>query len=122
MKRKMDLIRAILLDVKKRQPACGIWEAEPFFEGKDSATVVEHLNLLINEGYLTGDANYIPESGFWEVSGINLTWQAHEFLSLSRNDCIWKTAKEKILGAGIAFSVPLLMELLTNLAKAKLDL
>lgn len=122
MTRNMDLIRAILLDVEKRKPACGIWDAEPFFEGKDSATVVEHLNLLIEEGYLTGAADYIPESDFSEVSNINLTWKGHEFLSLSQDSGIWKSAKDKILDAGIAFSIPLLMEYLKNLAKLKLGL
>lgn len=122
MTRNMDLIRVILLDVEKRKPACGIWDAEPFFEGKDSATVVEHLNLLIEEGYLTGAADYIPESDFSEVSNINLTWKGHEFLSLSRDNGIWKTAKDKILDAGIAFSIPLIMEYLKNLAKSKLGL
>lgn len=122
MTRNMDLIRAILLDVEKRKPACGIWDAEPFFEGKDSATVVEHLILLIEEGYLTGAADYIPESDFSEVSNINLTWKGHEFLSLSQDSGIWKSAKDKILDAGIAFSIPLLMEYLKNLAKLKLGL
>lgn len=122
MTRNMDLIRAILLDVEKRKPAYGIWETEPFFEGKDVATVMDYLNLLINEGLLTGTADYIPESGFSEVSNINLTWKGYEFLSLSRDDCIWKTAKDKILNAGVAFSISLLMEYLKNLAKSKIGL
>lgn len=122
MTRNMELIRAILLDVEKRKPAYGIWEAQPFFEGKDAATVIEHLNLLINEGFLTGTASYIPESDFSEVSDINLTWTGYEFLSLSRDDSVWKIAKDKILDTGIAFSLSLLMEYLKNLAKSKLGL
>ena len=122
MTRNMNLIRAILLDVEKRKPACGIWDAEPFFEGKDSATVVEHLNLLIEEGYLTGAADYIPESDFSEVSNINLTWKGHEFLSLSCDESIWNMAKEKIIDAGKSFCISLLMEYLKTLAKSKLGL
>lgn len=122
MTRNMNLIRAILLDVEKRKPACDIWEAEPFFEGKDTATVIEHLNWLINEGYLTGTADYIPESDFSEISNINLTGKGYDFLCRDRNNRILKTAKDKILDAGIAFSIPLLMEYLKNLAKAKLGL
>ena len=122
MTRNMDLVRTILLDVEKRKPACGTWESEPFLEGKDKAMVVEHLNLLINEGFLTGTADYIPESGFSEVSDINLTWKGYEFLSLSRDDGIWKMAKDKILKEGISFSISLLMEYLKTLAKSKLGL
>lgn len=122
MTRNMDLVRTILLDVEKRKPACGTWDYEAFLEGEDTAKVVEHLNLLINEGFLTGKASYIPESDFSEVSDINLTWKGYEFLSLSRDDSIWKIAKDKILDTGIAFSLSLLMEYLKNLAKSKLGL
>lgn len=122
MTRNMELIRAILLDVEKRKPAYGIWEAEPFFEGKDAATVIEHLNLLINEGFLIGTADYIPESDFSEVSNINLTWKGYEFLSLSRDDSIWKIAKDKILKELGTVSISVLMKYLENLAKSKLGL
>jgi hypothetical protein len=122
MTRNMDLVRTILLDVEKRKPACGTWEFEPFLEGKDTTTVVEHLNLLINEGLLTGTASYIPESDFSEVSDINITWKGYEFLSLSRDDSIWKIAKDKILKELGSIPISLLMEYMKNLAKSKLGL
>lgn len=122
MTRNMELIRAILLDVEKRKSAYGIWEAEPFFEGKNAATVTEHLNLLINEGFLTGTADYIPESDFSEVSNINLTWKGYEFLSLSRDDSIWKIAKDKILKELGSIPISMLMEYMKKLAKYKLGL
>lgn len=122
MKRDMDLIRSILLDVEERKPAYESWDPKSFFEDKDAAVVAEHMNLLISEGYLTGTVDYTPQSDSCFFSAIDLTWKGHEFLSLSREKHVWKVAKDKILDAGLAFSMPLLMECLKNVAKKYLNL
>lgn len=122
MKRDMDLIRSILLDIEERKPAYECWDPKPFFEDKDAAVVAEHMNLLISEGYLSGTVDYIPQSNRCFFSAIDLTWKGHEFLSLSRESRVWKVAKDKILDAGLAFSMPLLMDCLKNVAKKFLNL
>lgn len=122
MKRDMDLIRAILLDIETRKPAYERWDAETFFKGKDVAVVVEHVNLLIKANFLTGKAIYNPQDNSCSLFGIDLTWNGHEFLSLSRESRVWKIAKDKIIDAGLAFSMPLLMESLKNVAKNGLNL
>lgn len=122
MKRDMELIRSILLDIEERKPAYECWDPKPYLEGKDAAVVAEHMNLLISEGYLTGTVDYIPQSNRCFFSALDLTWMGHEFLSLSRENRVWKVAKDKILDAGLAFSMPLLMEYLKNVAKKYLNL
>ena len=121
MKRDMDLIRAILLDIETRKSAYERWDAETFFKGKDVAVVVEHLNLLIKANFLTGKAIYSPQENTCSLFGIDLTWNGHEFLSLSRENRVWEIAKKKIIDAGLAFSMPLLMGCLKNIAKKYLN-
>ena len=118
MKRDMELIRSILLDIEERKPAYECWDPKPYLEGKDAAVVAEHMNLWI----MTGTVDYIPQSNRCFFSALDLTWKGHEFLSLSRENRVWKVAKDKILDAGLAFSMSLLMEYLKNVAKKYLNL
>lgn len=115
MKRDLDLVRKILLAV----------EADPRFDGRRLLApdicsdvgisgrpiqeISYHLELLIKEGFLEGNAGPLRPT----IS--KLTWKGHEFLDDIRDDSIWAKAKQRVSGLqSVAFSV------LAEIAKAEI--
>lgn len=114
MKRDMDLIRQILVHLEGLdQPAL---QTVPEFEGSTQARVLEHIRLLIDAGLITavdattfGGPNYI---------NIKMTWAGHEFVTVVRDDEIWKKTKQGASKLG-SWTFALLADLATGLIKAK---
>ena len=89
MKRDMDLIRQILLEIEK----------EP---------VLGRMISLDIESYSPEEASYhvmiLNEAGLIEATALDghrwipkrLTWQGHEFLDAARSEKVWKRAIETI--------------------------
>ena len=44
-----------------------------------------------------------------EYIGINLTWDGQDFLRSSRDNALWKKAKETIINSGVGFTVQSLL-------------
>jgi hypothetical protein len=92
MKRDMDLVRRILMDIE----ACPEADAQPGylqldFEGHSTEEVMYHVQLL-------GEAGLIETQDQSDLAGFRifpqrLTWQGHEFLDAIRKDTIWEKAK-----------------------------
>jgi transcriptional regulator with XRE-family HTH domain len=60
MKRDMELIRSILLDIEERKPAYECWDPKPYLEGKDAALFFKALR--------TPYLNNSQELRFWVYS------------------------------------------------------
>lgn len=114
MKRDMDLIRLLLLQVEG--------EEKPDLKDVSEEQQVYHMTLLIEAGLVKGHA--IDDSRGQPAGVIvqRLTWQGHEFLDVARNSSIWKTALDRIKSAGVTIGLPVLQEILTSLAKKQLKL
>ena len=122
MKRDMDLVRKILLQLEKECDATGIRLApspvHTTVKGYSEREIFYHLRLL-------SDANLIKlenESGYGcDVAfAKRLTWKGHEFLELSRDESIWMKAKEVTKKAGKSFSFELLTRTLLRLLESKI--
>ncbi|MGI8966702.1 MAG: DUF2513 domain-containing protein [Limisphaerales bacterium] len=73
MKREMDLIRLLLLEVEGELP-------KPNLESYTEEKQVYHMALLIDAGYVDGSVAQ-DSSGFpVGTNPIRLTWEGHEFL------------------------------------------
>lgn len=105
LKRDMDLIRSILLEI----------------EGKESTTSWVTLSL---EGYSDEQINYhldlLDQVGFLEVKKFslerhmvrNITMRGHDFLDNAKNESVWEKTKTVIKDHGGSASMQVIVELL----------
>ena len=89
MKRDMDLIRAILLEVEKSPSLGGCRIEIP----KRSREELYYNAQLAQEAGLI-DGRFLPNSAEFHV--LRLTYEGHEFLDAARNDTLWAKAKETV--------------------------
>jgi hypothetical protein len=124
MKRDMDLLRDILIQVELSP---NFWEPDSVIEKEVEIEIPEyskkeinyHLKLLVDSGFL-----YTQGNGSLRYRHIvGLTWNGHEFLDLMREDTIWNRAKEVMKKTGgMAFEVLLkvLLEYATSSALGRI--
>lgn len=110
MKRDMDLIRSILLQIEESDACDGLNGITDIrVDGYSHEYVSYHVQLLEGSGLIKaremghrmwGDRAIID----WFVA--SLTWEGHEFLDAARNDERWKQAKAVADKAGgLSFEV-----------------
>lgn len=97
MKRDMDLLRKILLEVEKLPPGHRA-SGELAISGEDQATLNEHTWMLYESGYIEGvDAGH---SGIGQACWpTRLTMEGHDFIDSIRDDTIWEKTKQFIQGS-----------------------
>jgi hypothetical protein len=94
MKRDMDLIRRILLDVEEKAGSNPIKSFDLAIPGYSPEVVSHHVLLLQQAGLLTA-VNFSSSDGF-DVRPKALTWDGHEFLASARNDTVWNKVKDQV--------------------------
>jgi hypothetical protein len=88
MKRDMDIIRTILLEVEKNCDPCEILKIH--VDGKADEIVAAHINLM-------GEAGLVkPVTDDARPRGMGLTWGGHEFLDTIRESSTWMKLKGKL--------------------------
>lgn len=111
MKRDMDLIRQILMDVQEI-PA-GEYANGFKYDGVDQATILAHLELLIEAGLVRGRVTRTQE-GFGPCAISDLTWEGHDFLSAARNNELWEKAKKAMIDGTVSFTFSMLKKWLES--------
>ena len=96
MKRDMDLIRLILLEIEKSDP---YQVFRPNLCGYQDKEVSYHLELLISAGLVEGQMHYT--GGMTANPVVKLSWVGHDFLDDIRSDSIWKKTKELLKNEGL---------------------
>jgi len=119
MKRDMDLIRKLLLQLEELD-GTGVSPSN-LLEGYTGEQIGYHAFLLADAGLAIGcdcssSSSFLPQ---YDLNG--LTWNGHEFLDAARNETNWKKAKERFSGVG-GFSLSVLKELLVALMKQQIGL
>ena len=119
MKRDMDLVRAILIDVEQ----CSDWAGGdlPEFDKWSQAEVGYHVKIMIEVGLLDGCEQTGDGDVGYNFGGIELTWTGHEFLAMARDNTAWKKAKAK-MGKASVFGFSILQALLIDYAKKSVGL
>ena len=95
MKRDMELIRRVLLEVEARPDAHTARLQLPEYP---DAVVSHHVGLLVQAGLLEGQSYVGSDEEDWYPS--KLTWEGHEFLDNIRNDAVWKEVTRKVTATG----------------------
>jgi hypothetical protein len=93
MKRDMDLIRAILLEIEKLPDDLESHNIE--MENATPEEVTYHVRLLAQAGLIEAEDFSTFAGTRWQPRG--LTWNGHEFLDAARSDTVWRKAKEIVI-------------------------
>ncbi len=92
MKRDMDLVRKILLDVEESDE----WRHSAVtIERLDDEMVSYHVKLLHQAGLIEAVDKTSLGTLCWHPT--TLTWDGHEFLDAARDESRWGTAKNTLL-------------------------
>ena len=103
MKRDMDLIRNILLEVEARPTVTGIDLVE--IPGHEQDEISYHVKLLSDAGFLEAhDLRTMAPDGF-RYAPTALTNAGHDFLDAARNKIVWTKTMDKI--SEVSNSAPL---------------
>ena len=118
MKRDMDLIRDILLEIEKSSDESNRIEIHSVGE-YSSSEINGHLKLLVDVGYV--DANTISsfEGTTYLIRG--LTWDGHEFLNDVRSENVWSGVKEKLKRVGGSASLSVIKQVAAEISKRLMD-
>jgi len=113
MKRDIDLIKEILIQIEKSNQVKGWINIQ--IPGRSSKEVYYHIKLLHEAGLIEA-VNQSTKSGFMWVAK-SLTWNGHEFLDAARNDTVWENLKNKVKehGGNVPFYV--VKDLLVQISK-----
>jgi hypothetical protein len=104
MKRDMDLIRALLLDVEGETPQdLSKWSEE---------TQVYHLALLIESNLVHGAASLDGKGVPTHAHATYLSWEGHEFIDAARNEGVWNQALTSIKSSVGSVSLSVIQQLL----------
>ena len=96
MKRDLDLIRKILLEVESCTNVRGVDTSMIKVSGTSTDVIKYHVGLLVDAGLITGKRVQLLESSGAFYLQLNLTSRGHEFLDNARNDSIWQTVKKEL--------------------------
>jgi acyl-CoA synthetase (AMP-forming)/AMP-acid ligase II len=120
VKRDMDLVRKILLEIEASPEDS--WDSDEDFEieGYDHETVMRHIGMLHEAGLVQaldastmGGVAFIPR---------RLTWDGHEFLDAARNEQVWTRTKATIRQHGGSVPFEVMKALLVATGKSMLGL
>jgi len=125
MKRNLNLIRKILLDIENAPPGKVISASNFDYEEFEELIIAEHLKLLLDAKFLEGKfMQDFLSNGSIEIfcSIYRLTWDGHEFLANAKNDTIWKKVKSQAEEKGVSTSMFILNQVLASEVKKRLGL
>jgi hypothetical protein len=112
MKRDMDLVRQILLQIEAAQQPRG--PVKLTIPGHSEEEVSYHVKLPAQAGLITAVDNSTMQSVSWQAAG--LTWPGHEFLDSIKNETVWDKTKAVVKEKGGAISFEVLKGLVTKVA------
>lgn len=116
MKRDMDLVRNILLEIENKDKGDGRW-IEILIPEVDDKTLQEHLFLMFRSGLIEGNDGSTMSSR--EFLPKRLTWTGHDFIDSVRDPEIWRKTKESANAAG-GFTLELLGDIAKGLLKTQI--
>jgi hypothetical protein len=119
MKRDMDLVRQILLEMERRSSY--VEQLKPItIEGRSDEEVSYHIMLLHEAGLMEasgmtggGRLHWIPQS---------LTWEGHEFLDAARDDTRWNKMKVMVKEKAGAVGFEVVKQVLVVMARQAMGL
>lgn len=118
MKRDMDLVRLVLLEVEKNDNPMRAIEIQ--IDDYSPDEVSYHVMLLEQAGYLTA-INLSHQRGI-AYRPKAMTWEGHEFLSAIKSGSIWNRVKAKLAAAATDAPLSVIKQLAMKYAAEALGL
>lgn len=121
MKRDMDLVRSLLLQLEEHPHGYPPDDIE--MDGYSEEEVGYHFLLMVEAGLIEGEEFSTIGSSSPSVIPTRLTWYGHDFLDACRDSKRWKKAQgifAKLGGVTMDVAIKILSELLTKQAEALL--
>ena len=109
MKRDMDLVRQLLIEIEQESE----WPGGKCVVPEDASRTY-HLHLLIQAGLVEGEENQVRGGAPPRFPITGLTWQGHEFLASSANQDRWFRFKKSAETALSSIPFPVITKLLTD--------
>ncbi len=99
MRNDIDVIRAILVDVRDRQD---LWPRPVSLSGYDDLVVARHCERLFEDGLLDGYLCPLLGEQFVQIDVRDLTSAGHNFLAALETDGVWARLKANLKPAEMA--------------------
>lgn len=110
MKRDMDLVREILLEIEKSYVSTAIRDLQ--IDGYDKETIAYHCKIL-HEARLVSEYKPIyADDGLLAFFVGGLTWEGNDYLDKIRDNTLWKKTKDIIKDKGL----PLVFETIKTIS------
>lgn len=118
MKRDMDLIRDILIQIGDADDDI---DTNLLIKGKtdlEKRLIFYHVEILHGKNLITGYCITTTGGDYWHM--LKLTWDGNDFLSAIQDDDVWSSTKDGIQNAG-AFTFDLVKDLARGFIKKKIE-
>lgn len=113
MKRDLELIRAILLEVEQKLTSRAQLIDVP---GYPPDLIAYNVELLVDGGYMQSASMasaHLPT---------RLTWKGHEFLDATRSESVWQQVRAQLKDRRVDAPIALIQELAIKIAASMLGL
>lgn len=114
MKRDMDLIRLLLMDLES--------EEDIDLSGYSDEQIVYHQSLLVDSKLCEGAVLRDGQEQVVRVDITHLNWAGHDFLDAARNERVWRKVKEKMTSVGGGMTIAIVTQMLKKEVAAQLGL
>lgn len=108
MKRDMDLIREILLEMEKL-PSYDMWQSGQLL-GYDEKDVVAHVQLAQDAGLLFASYCSGPTATIQRITN-----EGYDFLESSKQRTLWERAKGQLISNGLPITIATIKAVLQKL-------
>jgi hypothetical protein len=105
------------LFIEEHCPPEGGLNARLEFENYDRATVLAHVELLIDDGLVDGEMKKFVSGGTPDVMIRKLTNLGHQAIKAIRDDSLWSKVKAHASEKGITLTFDLAVTLAKNFVK-----
>lgn len=112
MKRDMDLVRLILLEIEKQYASTAIYNLD--IDGYDMATTAYHCKLLNEAGLISAYKAQYADNDINSFGVGSLTWEGNDYLDKVRDNSIWRKTKDTITQKGL----PLVFDTIKTISTA----
>ena len=101
MKRDMDLVRQILLEVEEQEKPSE-WSRDKKIDGYTPDQIIYNVHILVQSGLVEAKTREVDK---WKI--YNLTWSGCDFLDTIREEGIWNETKLTLSekGYGLAYDI-----------------
>lgn len=112
MKRDMDLVRLILLEIEDKFRSTALHNLA--IDGYDTETVAYHCKILYEAGLISDYKAQYADNEIYVFGVGSLTWDGNDFIEKIRDNSQWKKVKDTITQKGL----PMVIETIKTIANA----